>query len=184
MSHLSRIPLLVALGTTLVLGSDPALSDDNEIYTCRDDNGVPSFQNDPCPELFETPTSMSEPPALKATRPLATTPRPAPRKRTRVPVAKRPTPKAPDTQRRVASWSRVLPAENPPPISTRNMGKQTFPTRLDRAHAAPSFVSPEKTCRRSRSRHRLSHPGGARDAQSARRPQENAEHLHADRRRR
>jgi hypothetical protein len=145
MNQLKRIPPAIALGTVLVFGSGLAMADDDEIYTCRDENGVPSFQNDPCPELSEKTIAISAPVAVPVSRKTAPQAKPAPRMRTSSLVVKFPTPTAPKPQRPVASWSRVPPAEHPPPISTRNLGKQTFSTRLNGASATPSFVSPEQT---------------------------------------
>jgi len=147
MSRVTGIPLLLGLGTMLVLGSGLAMSDDYEIYTCRDENGVPSFQNDPCPELPRKTLAIKDPAAVKVSRPVETVPEPVARKRTSAPLVRQPTPQATATQRPVASWTRVPPAEHRPPIGTRNLGRQTFPTRLERAPATPSFVTPEQTWR-------------------------------------
>jgi len=161
MNHVKRIPLAIALGTMLVLGSGLAMSDDDEIYTCRDENGVPSFQNDPCPELPVKTIAISEPAAVQASRKAAPKAKSTARKRTSAPVVKSPKPKAPQSQRAVASWSRVPSAEHPPPISTRNLGKQTFSTRLNTAPATPSFVSPEQTWRAFLAAVEIGDPGRA-----------------------
>lgn len=145
MKYVKRIPLAIAVGTMLVFGCGLAMSDDDEIYTCRDENGVPSFQNDPCPALSENTVTINEPAAVRVSRTAAPKAKPTARKRTSAPVVKSPKPKPPRSQRPVATWSRVPPAEHPPPISTRNLGTQTFSTRLDAAPATPSFVSPEQT---------------------------------------
>jgi len=161
MNHVKRIRLAIAFGTMVVLGSGLAMSDDDEIYTCRDENGVPSFQNDPCPELSEKTIAISEPAAVQVSRTTAPKAKPAARKRASAPVVKSPTTKVPQSQRRVATWSRVPPAENPPPISTRNLGKQTFSIRLDTAPATPSFVSPEQTWRAFLAAVEIGDPGRA-----------------------
>jgi hypothetical protein len=153
MRRSTKILLPAVLGAALALvGSVPASSDDGEIFTCYDENGVPSFQDDPCPAPVPpaaTPPveavpaeSVRTPPAAAAKPPARTVPKartPAPpRALARPPAA--PTRPAPE-------WMLVPRAETMPPIGTRDLGTQTFPTRLDGVPATASFASPERTWR-------------------------------------
>jgi hypothetical protein len=144
MRRTPRFPLLLALGTLLVLASNSAWADDNEIYTCRDENGVPSFQNDPCPVPAGTVTTAIESTPVRVSRRQAVQ-KPPRSKQTSAPAERRPTTTLAVAHRRVGTWMVVARAENMPAIGTRNLGSQSFPTRIGRAPAPSSFASPEQT---------------------------------------
>jgi len=149
-----RIPTLV-LAWVLVLvgpcaaGAGDSGADDDEIFTCRDENGDVTFQDDPCPEPEKTKADpgAAAPAGIKS-------PAPAPPKR--APSVPKPKPAIPESEPRAVtvstattSWTVVPPAENSHPVRTRRLGAQSFPTRLDPAGPVkgPSFASPEQTWR-------------------------------------
>jgi len=131
---------MLVLASALVLGGfAAAVADDSEIYTCRDEDGDITFQDDPCPEL---PQKVAEPVAPAP-------PKPEPVVRKPKPMAPKPKPKPRTVTLSTAttSWTIVPPDDNPPPVRARRLGKQTFPTRLDPAGPikSPSFASPQQT---------------------------------------
>ena len=139
MNHLQHILLLAVALSVVHSAPAVAVADDNEIYTCRDADGNITFQDDPCPKLPE-----------KVAEPVAPAPPPP------EPVIVKPKTVKPKPKRRTVtlstattSWTIVPPDDNPPPVRTRRLGKQTFPARLDPAGPikSPSFVSPEQTWR-------------------------------------
>jgi len=130
-------------------GTGAAAPDDDEIYTCHDENGNITFQDEPCPQPPKTKAGPSATAPGEVKSPAQPPPRPAPSVPAQKPAMPESKPRTVTLSTATTSWTVVPPAENPHPVRPRRFGKQSFPTRLDPATPikGPSFVSPEQTWR-------------------------------------
>jgi len=121
----------------LLLSAAAAADEPDAVRVCRNGNGEVVLQQEPCPEARSAAPADAEPLPRAAATPSQ------PPTAHRAPVAE---PPLPAVRTKPGAWTLVPRIPDSRRAARRELGPQSFPTRLERI-APPSFVTPETTWR-------------------------------------